>query len=91
MNHNCQENRIHHEEYDCYFCGICFKWLEEKCSDLTCEFCTKRTVPYILYRTNGELISALRKFPLDASLRFITYSIYKRVFYDPDENMVYVS
>ena len=30
------------EEFDSYYCLTCDKWLEKKCSDPKCEYCTKR-------------------------------------------------
>lgn len=35
-------NTIHDETYDAYFCSICEEWVEKKCSDTACEFCTTR-------------------------------------------------
>jgi hypothetical protein len=29
-------------EYDAYYCKSCNEWLESKCDDPTCEFCTIR-------------------------------------------------
>lgn len=30
------------EELDTYVCDKCDIWVESKCSDKTCEYCTKR-------------------------------------------------
>ncbi len=30
------------DKYDAYYCVVCNKWLEDKCSDKDCEFCSKR-------------------------------------------------
>jgi hypothetical protein len=38
----CQEPKKYSEEYDTYYCKACNIWLEDKCDDPTCEYCTKR-------------------------------------------------
>lgn len=38
----CGIRRIYHEEFDTYFCPECNCWLEAKCSDSTCSFCSSR-------------------------------------------------
>ena len=30
------------EEFDAYYCGQCNRWVESKCGDATCRFCSKR-------------------------------------------------
>ncbi len=30
------------DKYDTYFCQSCNEWLESKCDDPECEYCTKR-------------------------------------------------
>jgi hypothetical protein len=40
--HNCEETKKYSAEYDVYYCENCNKWLESKCSDPKCEFCTTR-------------------------------------------------
>ena len=37
---NCEE--LYSEEYDCYYCITCNKWLESKCDEPTCEYCVGR-------------------------------------------------
>ncbi len=32
----------HSAVFDSFYCTRCFVWLEKKCSDVACEFCTKR-------------------------------------------------
>lgn len=39
---DCGSEKQYSNKYDAYFCELCNKWLEEKCSDPDCEFCTKR-------------------------------------------------
>ena len=34
------------EKYDAYFCSKCSSWLEKKCSDSYCVFCTQRPEKY---------------------------------------------
>jgi predicted RNA-binding Zn-ribbon protein involved in translation (DUF1610 family) len=38
----CKKNGIYAEYYDSYYCPDCNIWLDEKCIDATCEFCSKR-------------------------------------------------
>ena len=42
----CQEcgeaRRLYSEKFDAYFCAVCDKWLEKKCNDQTCVFCSNR-------------------------------------------------
>lgn len=38
----CKTRGKYNLEYDTYFCPSCLVWLEPRCSDETCEFCTKR-------------------------------------------------
>ena len=30
------------EEYDSFYCPDCNRWLDEKCADPNCEFCSVR-------------------------------------------------
>ena len=47
------QDRLHHcnrcgrrtelnEQYDAYFCGHCNRWVESKCRDVNCRFCSQR-------------------------------------------------
>jgi len=38
----CGEATNYCEKYDVYFCLVCDLWLEGKCKDPDCEFCTAR-------------------------------------------------
>ena len=38
----CKEIAIRSEKYDAYYCSKCNEWLEGTCSDVTCNFCSKR-------------------------------------------------
>ena len=58
------------EKFDAYCCVICNIWVEEKCSDPTCEYCSSRTLlptDAIKYESNSiqkawqELIMILSK------------------------------
>jgi hypothetical protein len=40
--HRCGSERQYNQQYDCYYCELCNEWLEKKCTDPTCEFCTTR-------------------------------------------------
>jgi hypothetical protein len=40
--HDCVCTKQYSEKYDTYFCGECNKWLEEKCTDPDCQYCTTR-------------------------------------------------
>jgi hypothetical protein len=33
---------LYSEEYDCFYCSTCDKWLEEKCGDEECDYCWGR-------------------------------------------------
>ena len=39
---DCGKKGSYKEKYDAYFCSKCNKWLDTKCSDITCEYCSKR-------------------------------------------------
>jgi len=39
---NCNEDKLYSDKYDAYYCKVCNKWAEDKCSDPTCEYCTTR-------------------------------------------------
>jgi len=39
---DCGNKKSYSQEYDTYYCEVCNKWLEEKCSDITCEYCISR-------------------------------------------------
>lgn len=38
----CNKKVAHNELYDCYYCKYCNLWLETKCTDSECTFCTRR-------------------------------------------------
>ena len=43
LTHSCGgEQKKRNPQYDAYYCTTCFEWLETKCSDPTCEFCSVR-------------------------------------------------
>ncbi len=39
---DCNNKALYAEQYDVHYCLICEQYLENKCSDKTCQFCTKR-------------------------------------------------
>jgi len=38
----CGTKGIINEDYDCYYCKMCWIWLEPTCSDPKCHFCHNR-------------------------------------------------
>ena len=38
----CNERIEHNEQHDAYFCPRCRRWLERRCGDPTCQFCSQR-------------------------------------------------
>jgi len=38
----CKTLNCYSERYDAYFCSRCNKWLESKCKDIKCPFCSER-------------------------------------------------
>jgi hypothetical protein len=38
----CRKSLKYNEKFDCYYCPKCNEWLEKKCSDKACCFCSKR-------------------------------------------------
>lgn len=38
----CKKNGVYAECYDSYYCPDCNVWFEEKCTDASCEFCSRR-------------------------------------------------
>ncbi|KYG92121.1 hypothetical protein MHH70_03455 [Metasolibacillus sp. FSL H7-0170] len=38
----CRSQKIRDDQYDAYFCATCNKWLEEKCNDSDCHYCSQR-------------------------------------------------
>jgi hypothetical protein len=39
---DCKHDKRYFEEYDAFYCIKCMKWLEKKCDDPECEFCSER-------------------------------------------------
>lgn len=39
---DCKHEKRYNEEYDAYYCPKCNTWLEDKCHDSECEFCSNR-------------------------------------------------
>ena len=39
---NCGGKKSYSDKYDSYYCKKCLIWLEEKCTNSKCEFCSKR-------------------------------------------------
>jgi hypothetical protein len=40
--HKCQEPAIYCDPYDAYMCAYCNMWLEKRCGDKNCEYCSSR-------------------------------------------------
>ncbi len=40
--HSCLSKLTFDDEFDASYCSDCNEWREEKCSDITCEYCDKR-------------------------------------------------
>ncbi len=38
----CNNKLAYNEGFDAYYCIQCDKWMEKKCGDPACEFCTIR-------------------------------------------------
>lgn len=38
----CCSSKVYSPEYDAYYCKFCNVWLENKCSNEDCEFCSQR-------------------------------------------------
>ena len=38
----CKLSRIYSDKYDSYFCMNCDVWIESKCKDLNCDYCSER-------------------------------------------------
>ena len=38
----CNSSTIYHATFDALFCAFCNIWLEKKCSDLYCDYCSTR-------------------------------------------------
>jgi hypothetical protein len=51
--HNCEETKAYSAEYDTYYCESCNEWLEDRCDEPECEFCTGRP-PTPLGDKNGN-------------------------------------
>ena len=41
---NCERKIFYNNKYDAYYCKSCNIWLEPKCGDKRCEFCSIRPV-----------------------------------------------
>lgn len=39
---NCKRMGVYAEYYDSYYCTDCNIWLDAKCTDTTCKFCSTR-------------------------------------------------
>ena len=35
-------NQGYSDQYDCYYCKSCNKWLETECGDKECQYCVDR-------------------------------------------------
>ena len=51
---SCSGPRIYHDDYDAYFCASCNAWLEKRCSDIKCNYCSDR--PEWPLGSKGDLI-----------------------------------
>jgi hypothetical protein len=40
----CRSNQVYFDDYDSYFCPECNYWIEKKCGDPHCDYCSNR--PY---------------------------------------------
>jgi hypothetical protein len=38
----CGTKIVYSSEYDAYYCDYCNEWMESKCDDPNCEYCTIR-------------------------------------------------
>jgi hypothetical protein len=38
----CGSERQYSNRYDAYYCELCNKWIDDKCTNPECEFCSKR-------------------------------------------------
>lgn len=38
----CNSERQYAYKYDAFYCELCNMWLEDKCTDPECEYCTTR-------------------------------------------------
>ncbi|MGY3188992.1 hypothetical protein [Lysinibacillus sp. TE18511] len=38
----CKFNLVYYDDFDSYFCPKCNSWIESKCSDPTCKYCSNR-------------------------------------------------
>lgn len=38
----CKFNLVYYDDFDTYFCPRCNRWIESKCSDPTCNYCSTR-------------------------------------------------
>jgi len=38
----CGSKKKHSDQYDAYYCASCNEWLESKCDDPECEYCSIR-------------------------------------------------
>ncbi len=48
----CGAKKLYSDEYDASYCDVCNIWLESKCDDPTCEFCTVR--PKVPMETDND-------------------------------------
>jgi len=39
---HCKQPQMYDQKYDAYFCALCNIWLEHKCDDENCEYCSNR-------------------------------------------------
>lgn len=38
----CKSHLVFYDDFDAYFCPKCNNWMESKCTDSECEFCSSR-------------------------------------------------
>ncbi len=39
---DCSSEKVYYHDYDAKFCPNCNKWLEKRCNDETCDYCSIR-------------------------------------------------
>lgn len=54
----CGQIRFYHDHSDAYYCAICNRWLEPRCSDPDCDDCASRA-EFPLLKSAGRTIARL--------------------------------
>jgi len=66
---DCGARKVYNEEFDAHFCPTCNQWLEERCGDRKCSYCSKRPAHPLPTSTQGDRIVKPKRLRQSAAVR----------------------